>query len=199
MKTILILGSDRIALEALEILQESDSLMIIIDRSTNIRRAARLLWKKRINLLLLFKMLICEFKRSSSNISNSTLNGIESNNDLLTLLRQYKPERVILFRAGLIISKEIILQGIPLLNIHCAKVPDYGGLGSIDRAIKDNALEQNATLHQVTTTIDEGRVLDVEPFRLDTTKSYCHNESVAYQAGLKLLYRTIGYRSPCRD
>lgn len=192
MKTILILGNDRVAQQALVSLKESDSLMIVIDRSTNIRRVASLLWKKRLSLLLVFKMLMCEFKRSSSTLPPTTKPGIVNNKDLLAILSKYRPERVVLFRAGLIISKEIISQGIPLLNIHCANVPGYGGLGSIDRAIKDNAMEQNATLHQVTTTIDEGQVFDTEPFRLDPAKSYCHNEYIAYQAGLKLLYRTIG-------
>ena len=204
MKTILILGGDRIAQKALERLKESDSLMIVVDRSTNIKRVARLLWKKRLSLLLVFKMLICEFRRSSPAVPSTTLPEILNNKDLLALLSKYKPERVVLFRAGLVINKEIIAQGIPLLNIHCAKVPQYGGLGSIDRAIKDNALEQNATLHQVTTKIDEGQVIDIESFRLDTARSYCHNENIAYQAGLKLLYRTIDNRKadedlPCPD
>lgn len=204
MKTMLIIGGDRIAQKALESLKASDSLMIVVDRSTSIKRVVRLLWKKRLSLLLVFKMLICEFRRSSTIVPLTSLPGILNNKDLLMLLSKYKPERVVLFRAGLVINKEIIDQGIPILNIHCAKVPQYGGLGSIDRAIKDNALEQNATLHQVTTTIDGGQVFDIESFQLDTSRSYCHNESIAYQAGLKLLYRTIdnlkaGMDLPCRD
>jgi methionyl-tRNA formyltransferase len=191
MKTILILGSDRIAQKALEGLKESGSLIIVVDRSTNIKRVVRLLWKKRLRLTFFFKMLICELRRSSSALPSTTLPGIVNNKDLLDLLRKHEPDRVVLFRAGLVINNDILAQGIPLLNIHCAKVPEYGGIGSIDRALKDNALEQNATLHQVTTAIDEGQVFDVEPFQLSASKSYCHNEDVAYQAGLKLLHRTI--------
>lgn len=77
------------------------------------------------------------------------------------------------------------------MNIHCAKVPEYGGLGSIERAIKNRALEQYATLHQVTTTIDKGEIFDLEPFYLDAQKSYCFNENTAYEAGLRLLSRTV--------
>lgn len=191
MKTMLILGGDRIAQKALECLRESDNLVIVIDRSTSIKRVAKLIWKKRLGLILIFKMFLCEFRRTAFSDHSFALPRITNNKDLLALLDKHKPERVVLFRAGLVINKDVISRGIPLLNIHCANVPDYGGLGSIERALKDNALEQNATLHQVTTTIDEGQVYDVEPFQIDKSKSYCYNEEVAYQAGLKLLYRTI--------
>lgn len=189
---MLIVGGDRIAQKALENLKETDSLVIVIDRSTSIKRVAKLIWRKRLSLILVFKMFLCEFRRGYSAVSSAPFPEIANNKDLLVLLNKHKPERVVLFRAGLVINKDVISQGIPLLNIHCAKVPEYGGLGSIDRALKDNVLEQNATLHQVTTTIDEGQVFDVEPFQLNSSKSYCQNEDIAYQAGLKLLYRTIG-------
>jgi hypothetical protein len=192
MKTILIFGGDRIAQKALENRRESDSLMIFVDRSTNIKRVAKLLWKKRLSPFLFFKMLICEVRRSKSAVVPTNLQGILNNKDVLELICKYIPERVVLFRAGLIINKDILAQGVPLFNIHCVKVPEYGGIGLIDRALKDNALEHNATLHQVTTTIDEGQVFDVEPFQLNASKSYCFNEDVAYQAALKLFYRTIG-------
>lgn len=192
MKTMLILGGNRIAKKALESLKESDSLIIIIDRSTGIKRVTKLIWGKRLSLVLILKMIICEFRRGFSAVSSVSYPGIANNKDLLVLLNKHKPDRVVLFRAGLVINKEVISQGVPLLNIHCAKVPEYGGLGSIDRALKDGAFEQNASLHQVTTTIDEGQVFDLEPFRLISSISYCQNEDIAYQAGLKLLYRTIG-------
>lgn len=192
MKTMLILGGDRIAKKALESLKKSDSLIVVIDRSTGIKRVAKLIWGKRLSLVLILKMIICDFRRGFSVVSSVSYPGIANNKDLLVLLNKHKPDRVVLFRAGLVINKEVISQGVPLLNIHCAKVPEYGGLGSIDRALKDGAFEQNASLHQVTTTIDEGQVFDLEPFRLISSISYCQNEDIAYQAGLKLLYRTIG-------
>lgn len=193
MKTMLILGGDRISQKALESLKGSDSLVIVIDRSTGIKRVAKLIWRKRLSLILVLKMLICELRRESSPVSLVSFPRITKNKELLALLNEHNPERVVLFRAGLVINSDVISQGVPLLNIHCAKVPEYGGLGSIDRALKDSALEQNATLHKVTTTIDEGQVYDVEPFRLNPIRSYCYNENVAYQAGLKLLFRTISH------
>ena len=192
MKTMLILGGDRITQSALNSLElNSESLLVVIDRSTTLKRVIRLIFRKRLSVLLVLKMLICEYKRSNRSVSQSNFSAIKNNKDLLEAIDSYKPEKILLFRAGLVINKEVISRGIPLLNIHCAKVPEYGGLGSIDRALRDNAVEQNATLHQVTTTIDEGIVVEVEPFVLDTKRSYCYNENIAYEAGLKLLFRCV--------
>ena len=77
------------------------------------------------------------------------------------------------------------------MNIHCAKVPDYGGLGSIQKALDEKCYAQNSTLHQVTTTIDQGKVFDTESYKLDPNKSYFTNENIAYKSGLLLLQRTL--------
>ena len=192
MKTLLILGGDKIARSALGALTASGDLMIAIDNSTSIKRVLTLIAKRRIGLFLLIKMIVCELMRKDPDLSTKDFARIKSNSDVLRIIEEFKPQRICLFRAGLVISREVIERGIPLMNIHCAKVPEYGGLGSIDRAIKDGAVEQHATLHQVTTTIDRGEIFDLEPFYLNTKKSYCINENIAYQAGLRLLSRTIG-------
>lgn len=192
MKTMLILGGDRIAQRALTCPNISAaSPLIVIDRSTSLRRVARLVWRGRLPLLLVFKMFYCEQMRKPLPKSQQFFPEMKCNSDLITLIDEYRPARIILFRAGLVINKDVISRGIPLLNIHCANVPEYGGLGSINRALKDRSLHQNATLHQVTTTIDEGAVFDVEPYLLDIKQSYCYNENVAYEAGLRLLLRSV--------
>jgi len=191
MKTLLILGGDKIARSALETLTSSGNLMIAIDNSTNLKRVVRLIAKRRIELFLLIKMFACELIRKNIKFSLKGVASIKNNSDLVRIINEFKPHRILLFRAGLVISREVIDRGIPLMNIHCAKVPEYGGLGSLDRAIKDRALDQHATLHQVTTTIDRGEMFDFEPFRLDLSKNYCNNENLAYEAGLKLLKRLL--------
>ena len=82
-------------------------------------------------------------------------------------------------------------MGIPIYNIHAARVPEYGGLGSIARALKDGALEQFASLHEVTSKIDEGKLLDTENFLLSPKASYFENEQTAYSAAIRLLMRRI--------
>ncbi len=192
MKTILIIGSDKISNSALKRIPVSDpDLIIVSDRSTNMNRVWKLVIKKRISLVLLFKMIIAELMRKSAKAKVKVQHELKSNLDLIGLLEYYKPKRVVLFRAGLIINKKTISIGVPLMNIHCANVPEYGGLGSIQRALDDKAINQNATLHQVTTTIDKGEVFDLEPFQLNISKSYLFNENLAYEAGIRLLERTL--------
>lgn len=192
MKTMLVFGADRIAQQALASLEPVDStLVFVIDKSTSTKRLAKLIWRRRLSIRLVIKMLICELRRKRIDVSKFPLNAIRNNNDLLNLMDAHRPGRVILFRAGLVINKEIISRGIPLLNIHCANVPKYGGLGSIERALCDNAIHQNATLHQVTTAIDKGDIFDVEPYDLDKGKPYCYNENIAYFAGIRLLLRSV--------
>ena len=195
MKTLLILGGDCIARSVVKHLEPRNDLLVVIDQSTSLKRVARLIWTRRLALSVVMKMLFCECKRSAPSTSMLNFPTIKNNGHLLDIIYENKPERIVLFRAGLVISKEVISRGIPLMNIHCAKVPEYGGLGSIHRAIKESATSQNATLHQVTKTIDGGQVFDLEPYELDLNKSYCFNENTAYQAGLRLLLKTTGYQA----
>jgi asparagine synthetase B (glutamine-hydrolysing) len=53
------------------------------------------------------------------------------------------------------------------------------------------AYEQEATLHKVTEKIDEGEVIDTEKFTLNPNVSYCENETISYNAGIRLLKRTV--------
>ena len=190
-KTILVLGRDRIAGLALARLRSTANVSIVIDESNNLERVVRLLLKKCLSLALLLKMLLCECKRPVNLFRFSKYPSLRSNTKFFQIISGSKPEKIILFRVGLLINQQVLSMGIPVFNVHCASIEKYGGLGSIHRALKDMNLVQHVTLHQVTTTIDHGTVLDVEPFSLSTTESYCWNEEAAYQAGIKLLLRTI--------
>lgn len=192
-KTIIVLGNDKISSWAYESLlsnTKSNKFSIVIDKSTSFKRLYKLIIKGRLSLFLVFKMIFSELLRKRNGLVKSK-NSIKSNNDLINLINQYKPPKIVLFRAGLIINKKVISLGVPLLNIHCAKVPEYGGLGSIQKAINDKSWKQCATLHQVTTTIDEGVVFDTEPYILFPNKLYFQNENIAYMAGIRLLIRVI--------
>lgn len=191
MKAMLILGGDRIAQKALAGIKFPDQVIVALDQSTSLYRVVKLVIRRLWRLSQIIKMLWCEYNRVPSSISFGSFPAIKKNNDLLSLLEKHKPERVLLFRAGLVINREVISRGIPLFNIHCANVPEYGGLGSIDRALKDGALDQSATLHKVTASIDKGEVFDTQPFRLNPSATYCQNEAITYAAGLELLFRTV--------
>lgn len=129
-------------------------------------------------------------ERARSRVKLAALPEIGDNEDLRKLAGSNGIRNVILFRAGVIVSERTI-SDLEVLNIHCAKLGRYGGLASIARALTDGALDQDATLHRITTRIDEGEVLDTEPYRLDSRLSYRENEDRAYEAGLVLLERTF--------
>ena len=89
------------------------------------------------------------------------------------------------------LNKKILSLPPIFLNIHACSLPDYGGLGSINKALTNNALSQNATLHEVISKIDSGKVVDEVPYQLKKELFYYKNEKIAYQAALKLLLKTL--------
>jgi len=197
-KTILILGNDKIAKSVLSLPElENPDIVVLIDKTSGFSRVIKLLVRRRLKFSLFIKMFICEFFRQDNYFNIKRYNSLNNNSELISNIEQHNPSRIILFRAGLIINKKVISLGVPLLNIHCAKIPEYGGLGSINRAIKDGAIEQCATLHKVTTTIDRGLILDVESYSLSLCKNYCYNEDLAYSAGISLLRRSLATRIGC--
>ena len=189
MTKLLIIGNDKIGRKAISLIDKNNDVQIVLDMSSSLKRVFKLIFKNIISFDVILKMFIAEIFRKNYKINN--LKFIKSNNDLLKIIEEIKPKQIILFRAGLIINKTIIQKKIPLHNIHCANVPEYGGLGSINRAIIDKAYYQNACIHRVTTSIDEGEVLKRKPYKLSGKKSYLKNENIAYNTGIELLLKMI--------
>nr|WP_320017307.1 formyltransferase family protein [uncultured Desulfobacter sp.] len=190
---LFVVGNDKISNLALSELEIDEKKIIVIrDSSTNIKRIWKLITNNRLSFKLILRMFFCELirKRTKSKHIHNVIQ-IKNNSELLKLINSYKPEKVVLFRAGLIINMDIISTGVPILNVHCAKIPEFGGLGSIAKALYQRCYEQYATLHQVTKDIDTGTIFDVEPYRLNPKNSYCHNENVAYEAGIRLLQKNL--------
>ena len=190
MSNLLVLGNDKIGGLAFEKLFLFDNLHILVDRSTNAKRILKLLQSKRIQLGLVVKMFWAELVRKGCKPPRE-LQAVKSNADLRQQINQASYEKIYLFRAGLIINQSVIRTGLKILNVHAAKVPEYGGIGSINRALNEEAYDQYASLHVVTSKIDDGQVLDKEPFTLDSQKSYLENEQIAYDAAICLLLRSL--------
>jgi len=190
MKSLVVIGNDKISGCVSEQILDYASCIVYIDKSTNFYRVLKLLRKRVISPILLGKMVICEVLRSGRK-PDKMFPAIHNNEDLLQAIKEHEPDRLILFRAGLIVNRKVIDTGVTVLNIHAAIVPDYGGIGSIYRAIKDGAYEQHASLHVVTSQIDKGEVIDRIKYQLSPGFTYCQNEGVAYRAAQKLLLKTI--------
>ncbi len=111
-----------------------------------------MLRRGRVKLSWLFNMAIAEFMREDTRVTITDC--VPTNADLLEIIRRDDIDHVYLFRAGLIINKKVLESGIVVLNTHCARIPDYSGLGAIPRSLKAGDYEQVATLHHVTETIE---------------------------------------------
>lgn len=192
---LLIIGSDKISRKCVFNLDQHgvdfNKVYTIVDRSTNIKRVFNLIMNGRISLQCFFKMAMADLGRKDYPEFKFNSN-IHNNNELYNLLKNTPFDNVYLFRAGLIINKKVLSLGCKFLNVHCASIPEYAGLCSIYRAIKDGAYIQKACLHVVTTTIDDpSEIVDYVPYELDPMKSYSINEDAAYDAGIKLLARAL--------
>ena len=141
--------------------------------------------------MLAVKMFLAELARFGWQQKYQPQYTVRNNADLLRLAGKIQANRILLFRAGLIVNSTV-LKTIPVENIHCARIPDFGGLGSIDRALRAGVLEQTATHHKVTARIDEGEILGLEQYTLNPQTSYRENEDIAYRAGIVLLRRVLG-------
>ena len=185
-KTLLILGKDKISSKFLKENNFSENVIIVLDNSNNLKRVLKLLKTKKISLFFILRSLICELRRKYYPFPKR-ISSVKNNEQILKLLLKVKPEKVYLFRAGLIINKKVLSLNIPIYNIHCAKIPEFGGLRSIEKAIQKKSFFQSACFYKITSNIDDGEVLKEEPYVIDPQKGYFYNEEIAYKAGIRLL------------
>jgi methionyl-tRNA formyltransferase len=186
--TLLIVGNDKLGKRLIYELGSNHSVFIVVDASTNVNRIWKLIRRQTMPLVALIKMTLAEVIRKNYEIPE--LPKIYNNKELLKIISDLRIAKIYLFRCGLIINKQIQQSpNLNVLNVHCARLPDYGGVASIYRALKDNAYQQAASLHKVTDKIDEGEILDTEQYTLDSSLPYYKNEDIAYSAGIKILLK----------
>ncbi|WP_081740289.1 formyltransferase family protein [Afipia sp. P52-10] len=189
----LVLGDDKICRAFVRDNVVPESVKLIRDKSSaGIGRILRLVRKGVLTPKQVVQIALAETSRARAPAYSAE--EVSSSNELLKLVETYSPSKIILFRAGLIVNGKLLSSGLPIWNLHAAKIPEYGGLASISRALRDRAFHQCATLHVVTSRIDDGEVLDTEPYTLSADRSYAANEAVAYAAGSRLLRRTLDRR-----
>jgi len=188
MKLILAVGDDYWGRRAEIVAARYEDVIVAIDRSGGTARAIKLILRGSIPFRAAGHMWLSRRTWPRDRPVGDRYYG--SNAELRDLAEREGVRNIVLFRAGLIISGKTI-DKCDVRNIHCARVDGYGGLAAIYRAVRDGATEQWATLHRVTTRIDEGEVLDTEPFTLNPRAGYSSNEALAYEAGLRLIARTL--------
>lgn len=192
-KRIILVGNDSIGWAFLDILFNhfGDDFIrhniVLKDKSSNLSRIFRLINSRRIKLNTLFKMFLAEsLRKLHSPNSYDQQPCCISNSQLSDIIKCNIPiDEILLFRAGLIVSKGVLSLGVPIYNIHCAMIPSFGGLGSIEKALTRRSYNQAAVVHRITTRIDEGEIICSWPYKLNPQLTYKQNELIAYSAGFK--------------
>ncbi|MFA7413946.1 MAG: formyltransferase family protein [Rhizobium sp.] len=193
MSELLVVSDDYWGARAETIIAENKDVIVAVDRSGGLIRALKLVLRGSVPIPAAMHMWSAQRGLPGEKPKSKLV--FADNSGLRSLAEREHVTNIVLFRAGLIISGKT-LERCHVRNIHCADIHGFGGLASIYRALKAGAFDQLATLHTVTNRIDEGDILDVEPFELDPEIGYAANEARAYEAGLKLLFRTLGSGPP---
>ena len=186
MKILLLVGNDKIGRKLLNEI-DLNRYVIAIDKSTSYKRVLKLIKKKVISFSLVVKIFIAElFRRNYKTPYMNKFYEVKNNNDLLEIIEQENIDLVVIFRGGLIVNKQLLNKNIDILNIHCAKLPEYGGIGVIQRALDNKDYNQEATLYKITEKIDDGEIIATKSYMLNPNKSYMYNENLAYNTGINL-------------
>lgn len=189
---ILLLSDDKLCAQAwmsVRDLPEDQRPIPVLVKTDLLARTFRMLGKRRLKPKHLLAMMIAERRRKRSSIVPFR-HTVRSTAELERLIGENAPEACLMFRCGLIIDIPL-LATCPFYNIHSASIPAYGGIASVPRAIENGDLAQEATCHEVTAAIDEGRIVDTEPYLLRKELTYRENEEIAYAAGAALLRRVV--------
>jgi len=187
MKTLLVTTDSKLTRNLFESgFPKSSDVIIVVDKCSDFRRTFKVVFKSLISRTVLLKMAIANFRRRRGKRIIAD-HEVYDHTELLTLFKKYNPDRMILFRAGLILKRRMFPEDACIVNIHCAKLPGYGGLGAVAKALEEKEYAQYATLHMVTDRIDGGSVLMTKQYLLDPKLSYLENENRAYDAGYSLL------------
>lgn len=185
-KIILIIGDDKMGRRAIANLSKAfPNIMIYRNRSGNPARIAKLIKNKSLPLPSLLYMVLAEIYRPNLEVPDYPL--LCTNQEVRDMLVHEKPDEVICFRAGLVLTEKTLACEPTFLNLHCADLPKWGGLGTIYKALKAGAYNQNACLHEMVGKIDAGQIYYRQPYKLDPFISYKANEDRSIESGIILL------------
>jgi methionyl-tRNA formyltransferase len=191
----LLIGSDAVTRNLIATVTPGrPDLLIVEDRSLGPKKILRLLLRRRVKPTWLLQQALSRARQAAETRGTGSeipMRSVRNNAELQDLLRAHPSvQKLICFRAGLILHGSI-MERVPCLNIHCARLPDYPGLGAIRSAMDREDYGQKATLHRVTRSIDEGEILREKPYVLRPELPYWRNELIAYRAGAELLAEVL--------
>lgn len=186
---LVITGDDKLGRRLVQRLEQRPDIVVMVNKGRTWGRVFSILKKRGLKWRVLLKIAWAELGRAGVKIS--PLPVIRSNRNLMETIQRLNVKQIYLFRMGLIISREVLDSRVEIFNVHCANLPQYKGLGAVDRALRDEAYSQFACLYRVDRSIDGGEIIAKKSFRLSAAVSYRENEDTAYEAGMDLLMQSI--------
>jgi len=192
-KILLIAGNDKLGRKLIVRMEGRFPVHFAINPSNSIKRIRNLIFKWRaLSLRALVNISFAELTRRDYKIK--PMEVVRNNGEILALIKKLGITEVYIFRIGIIINKKLLSSGVDFYNVHCARLPDYRGLGQVYRIYEDRAFDQVATLHRVVEKIDAGEIIETRHYKMRHDLPYRKNEEIAYEAGMDLLISFIGKR-----
>ena len=100
-------------------------------------------------------------------------------------------------RPGLVFKKKFISQSPPILNLHNSRLPAYGGIGGIFRAMANDETEMGTTLHRVDNEkIDSGPIVSQKIVDTDFNKSVFDNTIHLYEQSSQMIAKCLQDANP---
>jgi formyltetrahydrofolate hydrolase len=133
-QVLVLVGNDKRGREFLAKESQNFSVRFAVSMvSHSIRWIVKLLRKGSLSLPVLVKMTWAEIRYPFHRIPSYP--QVKTNTDLLQLIQTQPIDLVILFHVGMIIRRKVLQTGVKVYNIHSARLPEYGGLMAIQRAL----------------------------------------------------------------
>lgn len=104
MKIVYVIGDDKIGRKAMNLL--GGGQIIYRNQSVDALRISRLIRRRVVTFSEIFKMFIADLRRQKIQVSDYPT--LKSNEDIVEMVECEKPDVVICFRAGLVLSDKVL-------------------------------------------------------------------------------------------
>ena len=144
-----------------------NTCVFISGKGSNLRRL--ILNSKKYNFPIKISLVVCNNKKAEGlklakkwSIPSLILNNKQclSENKLLTKLKTYKIDLILLAGYMKILSKRFIRSfGKSIINIHPSLLPKFKGLNTFERVLKKKEKKTGCTVHFVNEKLDAGKII----------------------------------------
>ena len=152
-----------------------NTCVFISGKGSNLRRL--ILNSNKYNFPIKIKLVVCNNKNAEGlklakkwSIPSLILNNNQSlsENKLLTKLKTYKIDLILLAGYMKILSKRFIRSfGKSIINIHPSLLPKFKGLNTFERVLKKKEKKTGCTVHFVNEKLDAGKIILKKFFYID--------------------------------